>query len=78
MDNMAFYVSQPENLDGEKRLHSFFYRSMEKGESLDYTLIFAVDADQVSGDGLNNILLQFDGTGNDDTNPMWSALGEVK
>ena len=78
MDNMAFYVSQPENLDGEKRLHSFFYRSMEKGESLDYTLIFAVDADQVSGDGLNNILLQFNGTGNDDTNPMWSALGEVK
>lgn len=78
MDNAAFYISQPENLDGEKRLHSFFYRSMEKGESLDYTLIFAVDADQVSGDNLNNILLQFDGTGNDDTNPMWSALGEVK
>lgn len=78
MDNSCFYLDQPENLTGDARSHSFFFRVMEKGESIDYTLIFAVDGDQVSGDGLNNILLRFNGTGNDDSNPMWSALGEIK
>ncbi|MCI8557154.1 MAG: hypothetical protein HFI19_05190, partial [Lachnospiraceae bacterium] len=63
---------------GEERLHSFFYRSMAKGESIDYTLIFAVDADRMPSDSLANIVLCFNGTGNDETNPMWSALGEMK
>lgn len=78
MDHSAFYLSQPENLSGEERLHSFFYRSMEKGETIEYTLIFAVDADQMPEGSLANIVLQFNGTGNDPTNPMWSALGEMK
>ncbi len=78
MDDAAFYLSQPENLKGSERIHSFFYRSMEKGESIDYTLIFAVDADQMPGGSLENIVLCFNGTGNDETNPMWSALGAMK
>ena len=78
MDHSAFYLSQPENVSGEGRMHSFFYRSMKKGESLDYTLIFAVDADQMPGGSLENIVLCFNGTGNDPTNPMWSALTEMK
>lgn len=78
MDDSAFYLSQPENVSGEGRMHSFFYRSMKKGESLDYTLIFAVDADQMPGGSLENIVLCFNGTGNDPTNPMWSALTEMK
>ncbi|NBK93164.1 DUF4367 domain-containing protein [bacterium 1XD21-13] len=78
MDNFAFYLSRPENLNGEERLHSFFYRSMSKGERIDYTLIFAVDADRMPNGSLENIVLRFNGTGNDDTNPMWSALAEMK
>lgn len=78
MDDSAFYLSQPENLNGEGRLHSFFFRSMTKGESIDYTLIFAVDADRMPNDSLENIVLCFNGTGNDQTNPMWSALAEMK
>ena len=51
---------------------------MAKGESIDYTLIFAVDADRMPSDSLANIVLCFNGTGNDETNPMWSALTEMK
>ncbi|MCI8861665.1 MAG: DUF4367 domain-containing protein [Lachnospiraceae bacterium] len=78
MDASAFYLSCPKNINGEERLHSFFYRSMAKGESIDYTLIFAVDADRMPSDSLANIVLCFNGTGNDETNPMWSALTEMK
>lgn len=78
MDQRCFYLDQPVNLQGEERDHSFFYRTMEKGERITYTLIFAIDKDRIPNDDLSQVVLQFNGTGNDCTNPMWSALGEIK
>lgn len=45
MDQMPIYISQPENVDGEER-NQFFYRDMEVGDEITYSLIFVVDKDR--------------------------------
>lgn len=44
MDNDAIYFDQPEFTEGEERYY-FFHRTLDKGEELEYTLIFVVDED---------------------------------
>lgn len=44
IDNDAIYFDQPEFTEGEERYY-FFYRTLDKGEELEYTLIFVVDED---------------------------------
>ncbi len=73
MDNMAFYFDQPENLEGDKRAHSFFFRNLKPGDMLTYTLVFAVDED-ILADKSSELLLEFDATQNIMENPMYSKL----
>ncbi|MGI6069356.1 MAG: DUF4367 domain-containing protein [Blautia sp.] len=63
MDGRCIYLDQPENLEGEERLHQFFYREMEDGETLDYTIVFVVDKDIAKGP----LVLSFDEFCNDGT-----------
>ncbi len=76
-DHMSFYLDCPENTEGAAR-KDFFYKTLKKGDRLTYTLIFAVDVDEISGDNLNHVVLQFNAAGNDPTNPRWSALGTIE
>lgn len=55
IDNRCVYFDQPQKTEGEERAHSYFYRNMEDGESLEYTLIFVVDKDVAEG----NLVLDF-------------------
>lgn len=45
MDNSAVYLDMPVHTEGENRSH-FFFRDMESGEDLYYTLLFVVDKDR--------------------------------
>lgn len=73
MDDMAFYFDQPQNLEGENRAHSFFYRDLEPGDTLTYTLVFAVDED-ILEDESTELLLNFDATMNIVEEPVYSKL----
>ena len=73
MDNMAFYFDQPENLEGDKKAHSFFFRNLKPGDTLTYTLVFAVDED-ILADESTELLLEFNATQNVMENPMYSKL----
>ena len=78
IDGCCFFISVPENLEGAKRAHSFFWRHLEKGESVAYTLIFAIDADLVEDGQVKDAVLRFNATGNDPLDPQFSALGELE
>lgn len=45
MDDSAVYFDRAVNVNGTERNH-FFYREMEAGEDLEYTLLFVVDKDR--------------------------------
>ncbi len=45
MDNSAVYINVAAHTQGEDR-KDFFYRDIEKGESISYTLLFIVDRDR--------------------------------
>ncbi|MCI8418375.1 MAG: hypothetical protein HFI33_12935 [Lachnospiraceae bacterium] len=64
MDNSCFYLSTPQNLEGENRLHSFFYRTMEPGEEMTYTIIFAVDQDVLADESME-LLLKYNAAAGD-------------
>ena len=64
MDNRCFYLNQPENLQGEERSHSFFYRNLKAGDAITYTIIFAVDEDILT-DESSELFLQFNASGGD-------------
>jgi hypothetical protein len=62
MDNSAVYINVAEHTQGEDR-KGFFYHSVEKGESISYTLLFVVDKDRkdnflLSPVGSNNSIWQ--------------------
>ncbi len=78
VDGGCFFISVPENLEGTKRAHSFFWRHLEQGESITYTLIFAVDADLVEDGQIKDAVLSFNATGNSPIEPEFSALGELE
>ena len=54
MERSCIYLDQPEFTQGDERLHSFFWRTLQKGEELEYTLIFVVDEDRTE-----NLALSF-------------------
>lgn len=58
MDDSAVYVDGSDPIEGEGR-KDFFFRSMEKGETISYTLLFIVDQDRK-----NNFLLSPAGSNN--------------
>lgn len=64
LDNRCFYLSLPENLEGEERAHSFFYRNLQAGDTITYTIIFAVDND-ILADESSELFLQFNASGGD-------------
>jgi translation elongation factor EF-1beta len=47
MDGRCIWFSTPENLTGEQKTHSFFWRQMKNTEEITYDLLFVVDKDQV-------------------------------
>lgn len=73
MDNMAFYFDQPENLEGNKRAHSFFWRNLKQGDAITYTLVFAVDED-ILADEDTELLLEFNATQNRIEDAKYSKL----
>lgn len=69
-DGRCFYLDGGDKeRSGEKDM---FYRTLETGESLTYTMVFAVDEDIL--EQRERLVLWFDGTGNDPENPLYSAL----
>lgn len=70
LDMRCFYMEQPEKQQND---HAFFAKSLEKGETVTYTILFAVDQD-ILEDEDTVILLNFNSTGNDPENPRYSAL----
>lgn len=46
MDNRAIYLDEAMNLNGTERAKQFFYRNMNAGDKITYTLLFAVDKDR--------------------------------
>lgn len=72
MDGYCFYLDQPADTMKDPQ---YFWRYMEEGDSQTYTMIFAVDADLAEDQArLQNLVLRFNGTGNDPENPKYSAL----
>lgn len=55
-DSRCIYFDQPEFIEGDDRDHQFFWRTMEAGEELEYTLIFVVDEDMT-----DSVFLDFNG-----------------
>jgi len=45
-DGRCIYMDKPQYLEGDERAHSFFWRTMESEEELEYTIIFVVDKDR--------------------------------
>lgn len=73
MDNSCFYLSDPGHLEGNERLHSFFFRPMNVGQELTYTLIFAVDED-VLADESTELLLKFNASASNEFEADYCAL----
>lgn len=64
LDHMAVWLDGAEHTEGKDR-QDYFFRSMEKGEELSYTLLFVVDKDReqdflLSPDGGNSSVDQFE------------------
>ena len=53
MERRCIYLDQPEFTKGDERDHSFFWRKLQEGQKLEYTLIFVVDEDQTEHLALN-------------------------
>ena len=72
MGGSCFYLNQAaDTMDGAR----YFWRHMEAGDSQTYTMVFAVDEDLAENrEELQNLVLWFNGTGNDPENPRYSAL----
>lgn len=72
MDGRCFYLNQTADTMNDPQ---YFRRHMEVGDSQTYTMVFAVDEDLAENQEENqNLVLIFNGTGNDPENPRYSAL----
>ena len=72
MDGRCFYLNQTADTMNDPQ---YFWRHMEAGDSQTYTMVFAVDEDLAENQEENqNLVLIFNGTGNDPENPRYSAL----
>lgn len=71
-------MNAPENLGGSERAHSFFCKHLEQGETVTYTLIFAVDADLVENGQIKGAVLHFAAAGDPLNQPEFSALGDLE
>ena len=72
MDGRCFYQNQAADTMNDPQ---YFWRNMKEGDSQTYTMVFAVDADLAENqEELENLVLWFNGTGNDPENPRYSAL----
>lgn len=78
IDGGCFYMNAPENLEGSERAHSFFCKRLEQGETVTYTLIFAVDADLVENGQIQNAALHFAAAGDLLNQPEFCALGDLE
>ncbi len=63
IDDNCVYLDQPANLEGEERAHSFFWRTMDDGEELEYEIIFVLDKDLSQ----SNLALSFNAFANPGT-----------
>lgn len=70
LDMRCFYMEQPEKQQND---HAFFAKSLKQGETITYTIVFAVDQD-ILEDEDTVLMLNFNSTGNDPENPRYSAL----
>ena len=72
MEGRCFYLNQPADTMNDPQ---YFWRHMEAGDSQTYTMVFAVDEDLAENqEEIQNLVLWFNGTGNDPENPRYSAL----
>lgn len=46
-DGSCIWFSEAANLEGDERVHQFFWRNMEVGEELTYDIVFVVDKDRM-------------------------------
>ena len=68
----CFYLNQTADTMNDPQ---YFWRHMEAGDSQTYTMVFAVDEDLAENqEEIQNLVLWFNGTGNDPENPRYSAL----
>lgn len=70
LDMRCFYMSEAENAQNEK---GFFNKTLQSGDSVTYTMIFAVDSDLLEKEN-EELLMIFNATGNDTEAPLYSAL----
>ena len=71
-DGSCFYLNQTADTMNDSQ---YFWRHMEAGDSQTYTMVFAVDEDLAENqEEIQNLVLWFNGTGNDPENPRYSAL----
>lgn len=71
-DGSCFYLNQAADTMNDPQ---YFWRHMEAGDSQTYTMVFAVDEDLAENqEEIQNLVLWFNGTGNDPENPRYSAL----
>ena len=71
-DGSCFYLNQTADTMNDPQ---YFWRHMEAGDSQTYTMVFAVDEDLAENqEEIQNLVLWFNGTGNDPENPRYSAL----
>lgn len=42
---MPVYFDKPQNVEGNDRIHQFFFRTIQPGETLSYTLMYVIDDD---------------------------------
>lgn len=71
-DVSCFYLNQTADTMNDPQ---YFWRHMEAGDSQTYTMVFAVDEDLAENqEEIQNLVLWFNGTGNDPENPRYSAL----
>ena len=72
MEGRCFYLNQTADTMNDPQ---YFWRHMEAGDSQTYTMAFAMDEDLAENQEENqNLVLIFNGTGNDPENPRYSAL----
>ena len=72
MEGRCFYLNQTADTMNDPQ---YFWRHMEAGDSQTYTMVFAVYEDLAENQEENqNLVLIFNGTGNDPENPRYSAL----
>lgn len=70
LDGRCFYMDQAENTQNEK---GFFAKNLQIGDSVTYTMIFAVDSDLLEAED-KELMMIFDAAGEDPSAPQYSAL----